>query len=126
MKRVISEQRLNSIISEAIREAALRNTVKRMVVEELNKYAAQKINEDSKKSDDVQNTRQRIKALLNGRKGLKYTDAQLAYHIWPNMDKDTARSLFSKMVTGEPDADGNVREFSDDDVTKLDQFLRAR
>ena len=56
----------------------------------------------------------------------KYNHAQLAYTLWPDMDKDTARSLFSKMATGTPDNDGVVRHFSDEDVNTLYQAIRKR
>lgn len=42
----------------------------------------------------------------------------LSYELWPELDKDTARSEFSKKYRGE-DADGNSYSFDDDDITKL-------
>ena len=75
-------------------------------------------------ADDSADMRTNVMKML---KDNKYNHAQLAYAIWNPKDqseRDTYRSLFSKMVTGTPDADGNVRQFSDEDVTKLYQLLR--
>ena len=75
-------------------------------------------------ADDSADMRTNVMKML---KDNTYNHVQLAYAIWNPKDqseRDTYRSLFSKMVTGTPDADGNVRQFSDEDVTKLYQLLR--
>ena len=51
-------------------------------------------------------------------------NSQFAYKIWPDMDEDTARSLFSKKVNGEPDNDGVVRKFTDEEISQLYELLR--
>lgn len=42
----------------------------------------------------------------------------LAYELWPDMDEDTARSLFSKKYRGHDD-DGNSYHFDDEEINDL-------
>ena len=100
LKNIIMEQRINNIVSDVIKH---------------NLY----------ESED-QNTEMKRNAVMKALKDPKYNHAQLAYTLWPDMDKDTARSLFSKMATGTPDNDGVVRHFSDEDVNTLYQAIRKR
>ena len=100
LKNTIMEQRLNNIVSDVIKH---------------NLY----------ESED-QNTEMKRNAVMKALKDPKYNHAQLAYTLWPDMDKDTARSLFSKMATGTPDNDGVVRHFSDEDINTLYQAIRKR
>ena len=65
-------------------------------------------------------------AVKSALKDPKYNHAQLAYRLWPDMDKDTARSLFAKMANGTPDNDGVVRNFSEEDINTLYQLIRKR
>lgn len=100
LKNTIMEQRINNIVSDVIKH---------------NLY----------ESED-QNTEMKRNAVMKALKDPKYNHAQLAYTLWPDMDKDTARSLFSKMATGTPDNDGVVRHFSDEDINTLYQAIRKR
>lgn len=100
LKNTIMEQRINNIVSDVIKR---------------NLY----------ESED-QNTEMKRNAVMKALKDPKYNHAQLAYTLWPDMDKDAARSLFSKMATGTPDNDGVVRHFNDEDVNTLYQAIRKR
>ena len=100
LKNTIMEQRINNIVSDVIKR---------------NLY----------ESED-QNIEMQRNAVMKALKDPKYNHAQLAYTLWPDMDKDTARSLFSKMATGTPDNDGVVRHFSDEDINTLYQAIRKR
>ena len=100
LKNTIMEQRINNIVSDVIKH---------------NLY----------ESED-QNMEMQRNAVMKALKDPKYNHAQLAYTLWPDMDKDTARSLFSKMATGTPDNDGVVRHFSDEDINTLYQAIRKR
>ena len=100
LKNTIMEQRINNIVSDVIKK---------------NLY----------ESED-QNTEMKRNAVMKALKDPKYNHAQLAYTLWPDMDKDAARSLFSKMATGTPDNDGVVRHFNDEDVNTLYQAIRKR
>lgn len=95
----IMEQRIDSIVSQQI---------SRVLMEE--------------KGDNAIKRNAVMKAL----KDPKYNHAQMAYSLWPDMGKDTARSLFAKMANGTPDDDGVVRSFSDEDVNSLYQMIRKR
>ena len=100
LKNTKMEQRINNIVSDVIKH---------------NLY----------ESED-QNTEMKRNAVMKALKDPKYNHAQLAYTLWPDMDKDAARSLFSKMATGTPDNDGVVRHFSDEDINTLYQAIRKR
>ena len=127
MRQYISESRLNDIISESIEYTVIRNQVRQIVSEELNRYINRSINEDDsnipnqgrKKSHD--SARNRVKSSLLGRKGEKYLYSTLSYRLWPDLNKDTARGKFSGKLEGR---DG--RDFTDDEILKIDQMLRTR
>ena len=100
----LKEQRMNQHIDNVVSEVLKRNL-----------YEA-----------EYQNTEMKRNAVMKALKDPKYNNAQLAYTLWPDMDKDTARSLFAKMANGTPDNDGVVRHFSDEDVNSLYQLIRKR
>lgn len=105
LKEMKEERRMNRIITEATK-----NTIRRL------------INEND--SLDIKR-----RSVMNMLKDEKYKDAALAYDLWHPKDqseKDTYRSLFSKKATGEPDNDGNVRHFTDDEINKLYELLRKK
>lgn len=110
MKR-ITESKLNKIISNNIEETVLRKQVRSIVAEEVARYVKTRLNEDT-----MADMRASVKAWLDGKQGDMVLFSQLAYYLWPDMDKDTARSLFSKKVAGK-----EGREFTDEEVTKLYQ-----
>ena len=108
MKRVISEQRLNSIISEAIQEAALRNRVRQIVAEELSRMT-QSINEKDGKSgkkketSDDENSKT-FQAIIDGPHSDKYNVSDFGREVLGdhyNMSDDALRSLASKIARGE-------------------------
>lgn len=111
IKQIINES-VRSVIMENLRRQYLSN----IVAEELKRV----LNE----SEDA--TEMKRNAVMKALKDPKYNHAQLAYALWPDMDKDTARSLFAKMANGTPDNDGVVRHFSDEDVNKLYQMIRKK
>jgi len=103
-------------VKRAIKENRKRQTFVRLVSEEV----IRRLNEGESSTDMKRN------AVMKALKDPKYNHAQLAYSLWPDMDKDTARSLFAKMANGTPDNDGVVRHFSDEDVNSLYQMIRKR
>lgn len=109
IKQIINES-VRSVIMENLR----RQYVSNIVAEELKRV----LNE----SEDT--TEMKRNAVMKALKDPKYNHAQLAYALWPDMDKDTARSLFAKMANGTPDNDGVIRHFNDEDVNKLYQLIR--
>ncbi len=100
LKSAIMEQKINKIVSDVLKH---------------NLYESENQNSDMKRN-----------AVMKALKDPKYNHAQLAYKLWPSMDKDTARSLFAKMANGTPDNDGVIRNFSDVDVNALYQMIRKR
>lgn len=105
MKKVISEQRLNTIISEAIQEAALRNRIRQIVSEEVIKLA-QFINEKNGKgsaSDEDENTKT-FQAIINGPHSEKYNVSDFGREVLDpdhHMSDDALRSYASKVARGE-------------------------
>lgn len=115
-----NNKELDNLIKECIEEVKrenIREHVKGMVTEALAEIVKEAENSLSMKRKNV------MKMLQDP----KYDHASLAYKLYHPIDqseKDTARSLFSKKVTGKPDADGVVRSFSDEEITTLYQELR--
>ena len=83
-----------------------------------------KDNRNTDKDGEVDtNARQMVDRWLDSAQQLH---SQLAYRLWPGMDKDEARSLFSKKYRGE-DAEGKTYSFNDKEIDTLynmkDRFI---
>lgn len=124
MNREQLRNKVKSMIRESIMEENLRNYVKSIVTEEVNKLF---INRSINESIGDEKIGIKRKAVMNMLKDEKYDHAYLAYSLWhpkDNNEKDTYRSLFSKKATGKPDNDGAIRNFTDDEITKLYELMR--
>lgn len=118
---------IKSIIRESLREMSLRNHVRKIVSEEVNRLFESKAINEADEGEGNANIKR--KAVMNLLKDDKYDHAYLAYQLWHPKDdneKDTYRSLFSKKATGKPDNDGAVRSFTDDEITKLYELIRNK
>lgn len=116
------QQYIQRIINKCVQEEIRHKINKPLFKKNLMKNNEYAINEKktSKKAQD----RKTVLSLL---KNKKYKNSYLAYKLWHPKDKDekdTYRSLFSKKASGKPDANGNVRQFTDDEITKLYELLR--
>lgn len=81
------------------------------------------------KAKDDNNKRAFVINALRGNKGNKYNHAEFARKLWHPKDQseeDTYRSLFSKKLSGKPDADGAIRSFDDHEINKLYELLRQQ
>ena len=126
MNRKELRQEIKSIIRESVEEITLRNHVRSIVSEEVHKLFEKKAINESEGEKDKSSAIKR-KAVMTMLKDDKYDHAYLAYQLWhpkDNNEKDTYRSLFSKKATGKPDADGAVRSFTDEEITKLYELMR--
>ena len=120
---------IKSIIRESLREMSLRNHVRKIVSEEVNRLFESKAINEADEGEGEGNANIKRKAVMNLLKDDKYDHAYLAYQLWHPKDdneKDTYRSLFSKKATGKPDNDGAVRSFTDDEITKLYELIRNK
>lgn len=120
---------IKSIIRESLREMSLRNHVRKIVSEEVNRLFESKVINEAGEGGGEGNANIKRKAVMNLLKDDKYDHAYLAYQLWHPKDdneKDTYRSLFSKKATGKPDNDGAVRSFTDDEITKLYELIRNK
>jgi hypothetical protein len=100
---------------------ALKNRIKKLIREAIEEnYYFEKSEPNRKKTDEKNGNkngqlRREIEDWVRSEYQLNST---LAYHLWPDKDEDTARSLFAKKANGE-DADGNGYNFSDAEIVKL-------
>lgn len=100
---------------------ALKNRIKKLIRETIEENYYFEKSEPNKKTTDEKNgdkngkLRREIEDWVRSEYQLNST---LAYHLWPEKDEDTARSLFAKKANGE-DADGNGYSFSDAEIVKL-------
>lgn len=116
------KKQIDRMLRSKINETIVRNKVRDIVKEEVYRYANGLVSE----ANDVDMKR---KAVMNMLKDDKFNHAELMRHIYHPRDKgeeDTYRSLFSKKATGKPDADGSVRHFTDQEITKLYELLREK
>jgi hypothetical protein len=112
IKQIIRES-----AEKALYEENLRNSVRELVREEFQRV----LNEED--------NNMKRKAVMSALKDPKFNHAQLAYDLYHPKDqseRDTVRSLFSKKASGEPDNDGEIRKFDDDEINKLYQMIRKR
>ena len=98
-----------------------------MIKEEIKGILMDKaINEEEDNGKRLNMKRNAVMSML---KNDLYDHATLAYQLYDSNDdsqKATARSLFSKKATGHPDADGQIRRFSDTEVNKLYDLMRTK
>lgn len=100
---------------------AIKNRIKQLIREAIEENYYFEKSEPNRKTTDEKNTnkngklRREIEDWVSSEYQLNST---LAYHLWPEKDEDTARSLFAKKANGE-DADGNGYSFSDAEIVKL-------
>lgn len=100
---------------------ALKNRIKKLIREAIEENYYFEKSEPNRKTTDEKNSnrngqlRREIEDWVRSKYQLNST---LAYHLWPDKDEDTARSLFAKKANGE-DADGNGYNFSDAEIVKL-------
>lgn len=125
----MNQDKLRSKVRQIVEEAyksksSLRESVRRIVAEEYRNHVNSKRRINEEDESTMASKRKTVMKMLNDD---KYSHAYLAYQLWNPKDdseKDTYRSLFSKMVSGKPDNEGNIRKFSDADITKLYELLR--
>ena len=121
LKSIIRES-LSEIVSER-KEKMLKNMIK----EEIKGILMDKaINEEEDNGKRLNMKRNAVMSML---KNDLYDHATLAYQLYDSNDdsqKATARSLFSKKATGHPDADGQIRHFSDTEVNKLYDLIKTK
>jgi hypothetical protein len=100
----------------------LKNKIKRLVREAIEENFYNEYNnepnrkENDEKSDNA--TKQLRREIENWVRSEYQLNSTLAYHLWPDKDEDTARSLFAKKANGS-DSDGNSYDFSDAEIVKL-------
>ena len=124
------KNKLKSIIRESLIEIVSERKekmLKNMIKEEIKSILMDKaINEEE---DDNKRLNMKRNAVMSMLKNDLYDHATLAYQLYDDNDdsqKATARSLFSKKATGHPDADGQIRRFSDTEVNKLYDLMRTK
>lgn len=90
-----------------------KNIVRQMVEESVNQILLEKKKKKKTKRDHQE---QFVFDILDRDDDDKFSHADLAYALWPDMDKDSARSYFSKCIKGK-------RKFSNEDMTTLYNML---
>ena len=114
------EEPFFEMIKRCVRKEIYENIRREHMVNAISGNIFRKLFEDKGKLDMKRN------AVMKALKDPKYNHAQLAYALWPDMDKDTARSLFAKKANGTPDNDGVIRNFTDEEINTLYQLIRKR
>lgn len=131
-KRLTEDERrlVKNRIKTLIREAMVEQGIMENPYDE-NAYMEKKASSKPKsKSKDSQEEELGVKRseVMKWLDSAQSLHSVLAYKLWPDMDKDEARSLFSKKYRGE-DAEGNSYSFDVDDITTLfnmkDRFIDA-
>lgn len=106
---------VNECVKDVVNENTKRSKIRKIVKEELDHIFEA---EDEKRSYVM-------KCLDNP----LFNHAQLAYKLYKpknKKEKDTVRSLFSKKANGNPDDNGVVRKFSDEEINKVYSIVRKQ
>lgn len=112
-------------IKKLVRESIAENSYFENVFPE-KKEAVHDYDADSNKHDDKEISSKKD-SVLKWLDTAQELHSVLAYELWPDMDEDTARSLFSKKYRGHDD-DGNSYHFDDEEINDLynmrDDFIQ--
>lgn len=114
-----------------ITETQLRQAIRRMIKESIQEIANEKLNEEKEKKQNDSSTKtirnSNVKVLRKRvieRLKDKTTDcAPYAYMLWPEKDKDNARSQFYKCRDGELNDNGDAYSFTDQEIVKIASML---
>lgn len=102
------------MIHETIQEAK-----NKTLYENIRKIVKEEFDKETEVDNTIQGRKEFVMNALRNNDKDKYDHAYLSYKLWPSMDKDSARSYFSKCVRGE-------RNFSDKDITSLFELIRSK
>lgn len=148
-KVFLTESRLNQIISESIKRAILKEgffdsfpsvdetgkslkkkqELRRKKKEK--KEKRQKERDKNFRSDSLSNEKQnsnkasakRRERVISRLKSDGVDVAQYAYRLWPDKDKNSARSYFYKCLDGKTNDTGDVYKFTSDEINRLYSML---
>lgn len=118
-------------------EKILRESIKRMVKESIFDYINGGMYEKSEDSESNSSKERRSseerevsdkkkKRIIQYLKDEKTDIAPYAYELWPDKDKDSARSYFYKCLDGKTNDNGDVYSFSDDEFNRLHSMITDR
>lgn len=114
---------LENKIYHLIKEGMFENTFEENFYTEKKKEPSENEENIEDGDEDTSSARYAVDRWLDSAQQLH---SQLAYRLWPDMDKDEARSLFSKKYRGE-DASGKEYSFDEHEVETLynmkDKFI---
>jgi len=114
-------------------EKILKSTIKKIIRESFFDYynnetksEDKETKSDDKKKDDKEtksNDKKSKSRVINQLKSKGIDKAQFAYKLWPEKDKDSARSYFYKCLNHETNDDGDIYSFDDEEAIKLRSML---
>ena len=104
-------------------EKILRETIKNIIRETIFDYFNNEEQSDKEDSEDRQAKKMSKSRVINQLKSKGINKAQFAYKLWPDKDKDSARSYFYKCLNHETNDDGDVYSFDDKEATELRSML---
>lgn len=100
----------------------LENKIYKLLKESMFEQAFYEDGQDTKDNKDNRETSRaskgRERTIIKWLTDDQENNAAVAAQLWPNIDDDTRRSLFSKKVRGH-DSDGKEYHFTDDEVNSL-------
>ena len=117
MKTIITEEKLNRVITESI---------KKILVNEGffdSMFMHEKDEKDSEEKEIGKSGEKRRQRVIARLKDDGVDVAQYAYKLWPEKDEDSARSYFYKCLNGEKNDSGVVYKFDDDEINRLYSML---
>lgn len=95
----------------------LKKTIKNMIYEMIEENGFYESDDNTNKSND-KNIKQMREEVMQWLSNDHVKNSEIAYDLWPDMDEDEARSLFSKKALG-TDSNGNQYSFEDNEIVTL-------
>ena len=110
-----------------LEEKQLKEKIKEMVIESVFDFMQNHESKSNDKEDNQDTNKSNKKAtksrVIDALKSKGIDKAQYAYKLWPEKDKDSARSYFYKCLNHKKNDDGDTYSFDSDEFTKLNTML---
>lgn len=125
MANINHKEILKEAYDRLVLEDFVRNTVHSVMLQEWKKQKGKK----KKAKGDKNGFRQSLDTSVGELKNAGLNLAQYAYRLWPDMDKDTARSKFYKKMKNEPVKDGYSKKkkyrykFTPEEATEISNMV---
>ena len=116
-QKALLEKKIEKLVRESIDPDFL-NSLKAKHSGKKGGNEIEKKQKEADKKKDIEKSESKRGAVMKWLDSAQELHSVLSYDLWPSLDKDSARSEFSKKYNGE-DANGKRYEFTDSEINTL-------